>query len=312
MSTYLQWARGGKLRQVTWVCGPEAVLARLVVAAHREGAAPEQRLTLFAGDALERDIWDTLLSVPSSGGRRAVVYGAEKLKVPARVQLLAEAAELETSYTVFVSSADDFAPKGTDLPPHLAALQKTKTAQLIRCCAPSSPEDRVALVAGWWPGASPNFAHALLTRCGSLERAWQACEQARLAGLEPSPAMAAVVCPSEPGGDFADLLMAGNRRGAAAVLPQLGRGELGAVIGLLSWRLAAAEQIAAAVRPGVLPREAAAVQHVDRYVASRVIPHLGAYGTDRIRRCRRLLAQVDAAWRSGAQGGLAESLVALW
>lgn len=311
MASYIQWQKSRPLRKVTWVCGPEPVLAREVVAAHREGAPPGQCAAVFAGEAPEYETWDRLLSDPPPGGRRTVVYGAEKLRDLGNVALLA-AEGADASYAVFVSADTDFAREGGKLVPHLAALQASRHGQIVRCCEPSSAEARTALVASWWPGATLTFAYDVLARCGSLERAWLACEQARLAGLPPTAAMAAVACPAGPGGEFADLLMSGNKAGAAAAAGQVSRGELGAVIGLLASRLAVAEQIGEGTRQGLHPREAASREHVDRFAASRVIPYLGAYGAGRIRRLRRVLAGSEAAWRSGSLTGVAESLIARW
>lgn len=312
MASYWQWSRKKPLRKVTWVCGPEDVLVREVVAAHREGAPPDQCAVMFADETPEREIWDFLLSSPPPGGRRAVVYGAEKLKNAENAVLLASDGSLDATYTVFADSGEDFPRDGGALVPHLAALQAAKAAQLVRCCEPSKTEDKTALVASWWPGATPNFAYDVLARCGSLERAYLACEQARLAGLKPSREMAAVVCPAEPGGDFADLLMSGNKKAACAAADQLSVSDLGAAIGLLASRLVVAEQIGEGVRHGMHPREAASRERIDRFVASRVIPHVGAYPADRIRRCRRTLAVAESAWRGGARAGVAESLIALW
>jgi hypothetical protein len=299
------------VRRVTWVCGPEPVLARDVVAAHRAGAVPGQCVTLFAGDTPEREIWDLLLSVPPGGGRRAVVHGAQRLKDFSAMAALAGDGGLATAFVVFVSAAADFERDGGALVPHLAALQSAKGGQLVRCCAPSKAEDRTALVASWWPGASRTLAFDVLARCGSLERAWHACAQARAAGLSPEAKMLPVVCPSGAGGELADLLMAGKRGAAAAVARETGS-ELGLVIGQLAARLAAAEQISAGVRSGMPAREAASRQHVDRYTASLVIPHLPAYDADRIRCCRRLLAALESAWKSGVRDGVPEMLAACW
>jgi hypothetical protein len=294
------------------VCGPEPVLVRDVVAAHREGAAADQCVALFAGDVPEQDIWNHLLSVPPGGGRRAVVYGAEKLKNTSDMDLLTGEEALATAYVVFVSGDGDFAQEDGALAPHLVTLKSAKSGQMIRCCEPSKLEDRVALVASWWPGASAGFAHDVLARCGSLERAWQACEQARLAGLKPVAPSAAVTCPAEPGGELADHLMAGSRRAAMAAAGRVGPGELGAVIGLLTVRLAAVEQVGAGLRAGLSLHEAVAGQDVSRFVASQVARYARSYDADRVRRCRQRLAQADSAWRSGARDGVAESLVAGW
>lgn len=311
MASYWQWLKSKPLRRVTWVCGPEPVLVREVVAAHREGAPPDQCTAVFAGEAPERETWDLLLSDPPPGGRRTVVHGAEKLKDTGYVALLA-AEGSDASYTVFVSGEPDFRREDGKLVPHLAALQASRHGQMVRCCEPAKAEDKTALVASWWPGATLNFAYDVLTRCGSLQRAYLACEQARLAGLEPGPAMAAVVCPADPGGGFADLLMRGDKRGAAAAAGRLSAPDLGAAIGLLASRLIVAEQIGEGVRDGLSPREAASREHIDRFVAGLVIPHAGAYPADRIRRCRRALAVAEAAWRSGVRSGVAESVAALW
>jgi hypothetical protein len=311
MSSYLQWSRKRTVRRVTWVCGPEPVLVRDVVAAHRDGADPGQCVTLFAGNTPEPEAWDLLLSSPPGGGRRAVVYGAEKLKDLSAVAALAGEDSLATAFVVFVSAAGDFEREAGALAPHLAALQASKAGQLVRCCEPSKAEDRTALVASWWPGASRTLAYDLLTRCGSLERAWHACAQARMAGLRPEARMLAVVCPSEPGGELADLLIAGKRRAAVMVARDAGA-EVAAVIGLLAQRLSAIELISAGVRAGLPAREAASRGRVDRYTAGRVLPHAAAYDAERVSRCRRLLASLESAWKSGARDGVPESLVAGW
>ena len=296
---------------MTWACGPEAFLARDVAAEHRKGTAPDRCLSVFAGDGPEREAWDLLLT-PPPGGRCVTVYGAEKLKHVQNIALLVSDGMPESCCTVFVSAATDFDREDGKLAPHLAALQASRHGQLVRCCEPSKLEDRVSLTASWWPGASRNFAYDVLTRCGSLERVRQACDQAALAGLEPSPAALAAVCPSEEGGELADLIMAGSRKRAMAVAGRTGRGELGAVIGLLAARLSVAEQLSDMTRSGLQVREAVQQMRAERFTAGKVAPHLGSYGDGRVRRCRRLLASLESAWRAGAGDGVAESLIALW
>jgi hypothetical protein len=312
MATFTVWAKKRPVRRVAWVCGPEAALVAEVVAAHRDGAPDGQAVTLYAGDSPERDIWDQLLSCPVSGGRRAVVYGAERLARTGNVPELAEAAELGTAFAVLVSADADFPRDGTALAPHLAALQGSKNGQLIRCCEPGRLEDRIALVASWWPGASPVFAQTVLDRCGSLDEAWQACRTARLARLKPEPAMAAAVCPRSPAGDFSDRLIAGDKRGAMAAARELGSGEIAAVIGLTAFRLAVVEAVADGLRDGLSAREAAARAPGPRFAALQVSRHASGYSTEKVRRRREVLARADAAQRSGAPAGVAESLVAGW
>ena len=307
MATYLQWSRNPVVRRLTWVCGTEAYLARQVVAAHREGAGPDQVVTLFAGETPSRDIWDLLLSYPPPGGRRAVVHDADRLKDLPLVADLAAARGMDTAVAVFVSPEPDFGDGE-----HIRALRASRDGQMVRCCPPSSLEDRVALVASWWPGATSNLGYDVLARAGSLEAAWQACEQARRAGLEPLPAMAGLVCPQAAAGDLADLLIAGDKARAMALAAEVPRSGVPGLIGLLDYRLGVAQEAGAALRSGTPAREVAAHLRVDRFVAGKIIPHAAAYDSSRVRRLRRVLADADAACRSGASIGVAESLVACW
>jgi hypothetical protein len=167
-------------------------------------------------------------------------------------------------------------------------------------------------VASWWPGASVVTGQDILTRSGSLGKAWLACEKARLAGLEPGTVTVAAVCVTEPAGQLADLVMSGAKHRAMAVAAGLSGEELGQVIGLLAHRLLVTELIADGMQSGLTAREAVTDKRVDRFVASRVLPHLAAYSDARIRACRAVLAGAESAWRRGVRCGVAESLVALW
>jgi hypothetical protein len=311
--TYLTWARRPTVRRLTWVCGPEPALVGAVVAAHREGGTPDQAVTLFADGkpGTERGIWDLLLSYPQDG-RRAVVHGAERLKSTSLVADLAAARGMDAAVTVFVSAEPGFATDGGELAPHLAALKAARDGQIIRCCAPSSAEARAALVASWWPGAGVSLGYDVLARCGSLQAAWQACDQATRAGLEPTPARVSLVCPQTPAGELADLLVAGERPRAAALAAAVPREAVGALLGLLDYRLGLAAEIGDHLRSGLTPREAAAAVRADRFVSGKVAPHARAYDARRVRRLRGVLAQADAAWRAGARAGVVEAVVALW
>jgi hypothetical protein len=310
MATYGQWARARRTSRVAWVCGDEPALVRDVLAAWR-ALAPGQSAVLFAGDAPERDIWDQVLADPSPGGRCVIVHGAERLRAPGHVAVLAGPDAADTAYTVFVSAEPDFAREVRDgkpaLAPHLAALQASKAGQLIRCCRPAKDEDVIRLVAGWWPGAGAVLAAEVLELCGgSLTAAWQACDTAVRAGLEPTSAMAALACPPGRGPGLADRLIAGDRRGALAEAGRLGHGETGAVLGLLAARLAALAEISE-LRAREQP-----LYRLDRYLVHLLGPHARDYGPDRISRCREVLAMLESHWRSGADEGVAEALCALW
>lgn len=315
MATFTQWNRKRPLKRIAYVCGAEPVLVREVLQAYRD-AAPGQGVTLFAGSAPERDIWDLLLSYPPVGGRRAFIYQADKLRRISGFEALAAAEGMDTAYAVFISADPDFPRTGEDgkgdLTPALAVLQDSRHAQLIRCCAPSKDEDAVQLVATWWPGAGANFAFDVLARCGgSLQAAYDACEKARLAGLPPGAA-ALSVCIAPPDDSLADRLIAGDKPRAVQAALTSGHGAVGALIGLLAARLNILEALADAQREGIDTAEAGQRLRIDRFVLRKLAPHAAAYGQARVRRCRELLAVAETAWRGGATEGVAEAIVALW
>lgn len=303
MATYSTWRKNPTVKRLTWVCGAEPCLVSEVVAAHREGAAPHELATWWAGETPERDIWDALLSYAPPGGRRAVVYGAERLKRPETIADLAQAGGMDACVTVFVSAEPDFAKAGGVLAPHLETLKAARDGQLVRCCAPSSADARAALVASWWPGMAPALAYDVLARCGSLQAAWQACRQGTAAGFGPTAERAALVCPRTAAGNLADYLMAGEKERAMPLAAAVPRGEVGALVGLLDYRLTAAAEAREAQRGG---------DWEARRGDGRVARYAGAYDPARVLRLRGLLALTDSAWRSGAAVGLAEGIIALW
>src|SRR5215472_14081361 len=131
MSTFSQWQRAGcPVRRITWVCGPEQVLAEDVAAAQLAAASPLGVTRLTAGEVPERDIWDAC-SMPGQD-RLVLVRAAERLADPSRLIPLVKAAAREIPALVLASGEDDF-PRGKDgLAPHLAAIRDCRYAQMVR------------------------------------------------------------------------------------------------------------------------------------------------------------------------------------
>lgn len=299
------------MRRVTWVCGPEPVLVHEVVRSYREqlSSVPYRALYAEQSENSERALWDELLSFPP-GGRLAVVYGAEKLAA-VHMDALAEAAP-EFHTTVFVSADRDFARSDGTLAPHLAVIQASRNGQLIRCNVPSKAEDRVKLVASWWPGASRAFAADLLARCGTLAAARQACDKGTLAGLDPESASLAYVVRREAVEVYADQIVAGNRKAAVAAARQLTPGEVGQALAQLAWRLDVLGVLRTAQDKGLVPYEVERRFHLDLFVQKRYYPYASSYTHRRRDRCRELLAMADSAWHCGTVDGVAEAVAALW
>ena len=122
-------------------------------------------------------------------------------------------------YLLFVSAEDGFHPcstgEGGRLAPHLAAIRDARHGQLIRCTMPKE-DDLLDWVARQWPGLGRNAAHRLLERAGGdLGAVRGAGVKARVTGLLDEKYIP-VLCEPPPGGQFAELLVAGDRAGALA------------------------------------------------------------------------------------------------
>ncbi len=322
MATFSQWQRAGcPVRRVTWVCGPEQVLADDVVSAVKDGLPGAGRSVFFAGNDVERDIWVGCSVIPPPGqDRLAVVYDAHKLRRPHELVPLVKAGrEAAGAWLLFVSGENDFfrvpAPDGgTELAPHLAAIRDSRYGQLVRCTVP-----RDDALLDWavrqWPGLGRNAAHRLLTRAGGdLAAVRDAGAKSRATGLADEKYID-VLCAQRPGEEFAELLVAGDRQGALAAardMPAAGPAGAGAASGLLDSRLGTLAAIREGQRRQLEDRDIASRLGVPRFLISRYRDTAPAYGPARVQRCRELLAQADAAWRSGAVAGVAEVLAANW
>jgi hypothetical protein len=294
------------------VCGPEPVLADDVIATVRVALPAAGRAVFFAGNDVERDIWAACSVVPPAGQERlAVVWDAHKLRRPAELVPLVKAGrEAAGSWLLFISAEDDFTRDKDGLAPHLAAVRDSRNGQLIRCTVPKD-DDLLDWAARQWPGLGRNAAHRLLTRAGGdLAAVRDAGAKARATGLADAKYID-VLCEQRPGQQFAELLLAGDKTGALAAARALPPAP-GAAIGFLDSRLGTLAAIREGQRRQLEPRDIAARSGVSRFLISRYRDVAQAYGPDRVRRCRELLAVADAAWRSGASQGVAEVLAAGW
>lgn len=320
MATYLQWARTRTLRKVTWVCGPEDVLVGEVVSEFRKLEAPCRAFHMprYARGPAEEDdeavLWDSLLSWPP-GGSLSVVWGAENLRMTGRMAAVTESVP-DLAFTVFISAENDFARVTSggksQLAPHLAAIQDSRSGQLIRCTAPADEEKLLGLIASWWPGAGLNFARRVWQQSGTtLEAAYHACEIARRAALAPEEGSLEYACCQARHARYADLVIAGQRKEAAEQARQLSGPEVLAALGLLSWRVRVLPELAQHLGRGLDPGEIAR-KGIDRLTQRELGPHAAAYGIPRVARCRQLLAMAEDAARSGAGDGVLEAVAALW
>lgn len=317
MSTFSQWQRAScPAKRVTWVCGPEQALIDDVTDSVRSSCGDAGRVVLFAGSDLERDIWASCALIPPRGVTRLVaVHEAQRLRrLDELVPLVKAGREAAGVFLLFVSSEPDFTrvrEEGRDvLAPHLAAIRDCRAGQLIRCVTPHD-DDLLDWAARCWPGLTRNAAARLVERAaGELGAIREAGAKARATGLLDAKYIP-VLCDPVPGGEFAELLLAGDRAGALVAARERPLA-LGAAVSLLDSRL----RVLAVVREGQrsqLPAGQVASRFgVPGFLVTRYRDVAQQYGPARVRHCRELLAAADSAWRGGAESGVAEVLAANW
>jgi hypothetical protein len=317
VATFAQWQRAGcPVKRITWVCGPEQALVS-DVADSLTAALPLAPVVVVAGGDIERDIWAACGVVPPQGAERLVtVFDAGKLRRPGELVPLVKAGrEAAGLHLLFVSADQDFSrvrdAEGKDsLAPHLAALRDSRYGQLIRCTRPKD-DDLLDWVTRQWPGLGRNAAWRLLERAGGDLGAVRAAGAKAMATGLTQEKYIPVLCDPPPGGQFAEMLIRGDRAGALAAA-RTGQLPLGPAIGLLDSRLGTLAAIREGQRRGLEDKDIAGRLGVPRFLigAYRDVAH--GYGPARVRACRELLATADAAWRTGAAAGVAEVLAANW
>ncbi len=323
MATFTQWCRsvsrpGAQPRRVTWLYGSavlrEEAIQRIFLAVHCGGAA------LTAGGIPERAVWDACLQLPPPGEDRLVmVRSAQRLRDFAPLAALGSARDAAGLWLVFSSDDDDCYQRKAGkivqdgkkvLLPGPAAVSALSCGQLVRC-ALSSQEDQIAWIQSQLPGLAPTVAWRVLDRVGGdLALAASVCAQLALwpAAGRTEQAVAALV-PQEPAGEFTEAVVHDRKAQAMAARPpeeETGRaiGQLGSLLDYLALLYSASLQqlgMRDTVKLGV--PQVVAVKY--RRIASR-------YPPARVLSCRMLLAEADAAWRSGAGEGVAEVVAALW
>ena len=320
MATFSQWLRAGcPAKRITWVCGPEQVLADDVVSAICS-AVPGGGLhcgQYSAGADPEREIWAACAVIPPPGEQRLVIVrDAHKLRRPGELVPLVKAGrEAAGLHLLFVSADADF-PRERDgdgksvLAPHLAALRDSRYGQLIRCVPPKD-DDLLDWAARCWPGLGRNAAWRLLEAAGGDLGAVRAAGAKAVATGLLAEKYIPVLGEPPPGGQFAELLVRGDRAAALAAA-RTAPLAAGSAIGLLDSRLGTLAAIRDGQRRGLEDKDIASRLGVPRFLigAYRDVAH--AYDPARVRACRELLAVADAAWRTGADRGVAEVLAASW
>jgi DNA polymerase III delta subunit len=294
MATFAQHVKRRRDRppkRVTWVCGPDEWLRHYVVRDVCVGrvewydhkAVPEWYASAFQHQGLE-------------GERTLVLTGAERVKDWSKLELwVSRMREIPKTYLVCESSD----PK-LDTTQSQVELIKTK-GDVIRC-GDVKPSDIYEWLEQEFSGLSASVLNAVIKRVGgSPSRCFQVCDKLALFATA-RPEHVSIVTDEYIDGNFADLLVSGDKQRALQLAPQV---EPRAAIGLLNYRLGQLSEMHRASRTMTAPR-------VPRHVAVQFDRVAGQYTPPRVVAAKELLVAVSEAVEQGAAVGSVEMLVRCW
>lgn len=271
-------------------------------------------VSLSHTSTFDRDVWAHANQFPLTPGanRMILIRDAEKLTRWAALDTwLTRTRQLPGVYLVFVSNEADL-PTHTvggkkTLKPHVAALRAPR-GSLVRCTMPSEP-DAVKFIQRR-SRLDERAAKHLLTRTGgNLSAAAAVCAKLALFDQNATTATLDALVVEAPATDFADTLIALDKRRALLCLDRLRPDDHFKLVALLDSRLDLLHKLHRLQIAGKTWRE---ITGINPYLQKLYLPHARHYDPAQCTHRRRVLAVIDDALRTGARDGVLEALVALW
>ena len=310
MATFSQWKASLRSSRVYWVHGAEPILVSEVVSDIKNlvSAGPLDGYTYWGSETSISQLLDILCQQPlfDESPRLVVVKDAHALEsFDFLEEFLTLRTELPRVHLVLESSL-------SDIPDGMARF--LRKIQVVKCSSPNT-EDLVKLVQRWSGASSESSRNLVNWASGNVIAAWHMSQKIRLLRLPVNAPLTLTVFRSidaEVLVTFAEALVAADKPKASILAQQVAYSEISGLCALLEIKLEQIEDILAHIRSGGSLRTFRGVPGVSYVVVESLAPSVSHYDSARIRRCRTLLALVDAEGRSGAAIGLLEALVALW
>lgn len=317
-----------KPRQFTWVCGTEQVLVEEVIERIHDELAPTvvNYAQFVVGEDKERAIWNEMDQHPFGRSMRLVVIrNAERLK---NFDRLAEFVKFRTSnphtYVVFVSGEPRLPRlepteqekrdrKVPALLPHLQLLSNGK-GFLIECrpYTQATAPHAIAWVRAKVPMREGIAGHLLDRANGDLRLVRDTCR--KLKGYESEIQLSTInsLLAERPRDDFADALLAMDKRTAHLALSRLAPSEYSRTIGFLDARLETAGLVHDLMTAHKEQKEIAAALGSQRFLVGDLMAVAKYYDVRRREAIRKVLSEADAALQGGQTDAVMELVVAMW
>lgn len=313
-------------RQLTWVCGTEAILIEDVVQTVKKNLAPEpwNYVTLVVGEDTERKVWSEVNQHPiGASARLVVIRGAEKLqRMDQLTDFLKHRATNPRTHLLFVSSEARIRRlepteeerrnngKGEIVP----FLKVGVRGHVIECRPYTADTAKHAVT---WVQSKVKMrdgvaGHLLNRANGDLRLVRDVCDKLAVFPEEPNLSTINEILSARPRDTFADALLALDRKTALLALERLPTSEYSRVVGLLDFRLDLAGMVHDLLLEHKTPSEIARASGTRGFLVPDLLPVAKHYDAKRRLSIRKMLALADQTLRGGESTGVMEALVTTW
>lgn len=332
MTLFHRWrldlSKNAAPKQITWVCGEEPVLVGQVVQQIQTylGADQWNTVRIDASAGSTRLLRAELYQHPiGSGARLIVVRHAEAIEDWAFfLEWLPKRSHNPKTHVVFVSDEESI-PKieptpeerrrgaKAHPPEHIDAI--TRRGKVIECRSFTNATAKYA--PAWVQSMMPmreGVAKHLMERANFQVRlARDTCMKLRMAGIEEATVSHVnQLLEQQPRDTFVDALLARDHKTAFQAARTIPADEYGKLIGQLDSRLDLTGLVHDMMIEHSKPGDIARAAGKQAWLVPEIIPVAKHYNSKRRLELRKVLALVDAAYRSGQTKGLLDVIIAFW
>lgn len=331
MSSFSQWfvayQKNKVMKQVTWVCGSEAVLVDDVVDTLRGSRIFEEWNfeSYSVGSDRERDIWASLDQHPIDKTMRLVVVRhADQLKHLGRIeQWVKNRTTNPLTYVIFVSDEPALArvtltPEErkvkikAELLPHLAAISGKGALIECRPFTQATAKHAVSWVESKIKIRRGVAGHLLDRANGNLRLVRDAVRKLRAFDDEVTKQTIELLLSEQPRSSFVEALLAHDKKTALLALSSTPPTEYSSIIGLLDQRLDVLGTVHDMMVSHQTPAQITLKLGTMGFLAKDLMPISKAYDPKRRLALRKNLSVADEAIKGGIVEGPLQALTLFW
>lgn len=327
IATYADFLRqhanpDSRVRRLYWIYGEEEIFRYFTVSRIKEllDVTPFNTMSLSLVDTPETEIWASLNQHPldSTQRRLLVIHEAQRLQHLDRLESWIsdnQTTRGRSATAVFLSTDPEWEN------PVKEVLQKSSSAQYVRCSLPKDDDDRLRraqeVICAWGPeGTISKTAAGVLAQHVNFDMG-EALAVMRKASLFPGMALSVEairsLAPRRVEEDIVwSLIALDKQRAAEAVVEADQYTDLGRMIGTLTAHVEMLSRINEVLTVSKSVKDTAKRIRAKEQYVRRLYPYARLYPRKEAIRRTLLLGRFDDAWQQGAREGVLEALLASW